>query len=162
MSLGEYSRTFVVFIFEPGHIGLAVAEPAQSGVANCRIRNLDQRRVPWVVRFLVRIVPRRVVATDHGPSRIVGPVLIGAVQEIGVKEQDVAWIHLDVDQLEPFQYFIHPFQVGPCLISRQNVVDPPQIMRSTEDLKAAILARRRVHGDRGAAQEGKEDAVLIQ
>ena len=47
--LGEYSRTFVLYILEPGHIGLAVAEPAQSGIANWRIRNLARGVYRWVV-----------------------------------------------------------------------------------------------------------------
>src|SRR5262245_29058582 len=53
------------------------------------LRHRRQRGVAWVLRFLVRIVPPRVVAADERPPRFVGRVHIAAVQKIAVKEDRI-------------------------------------------------------------------------
>src|SRR5207302_693714 len=74
-------------VAEPCRIRL---EPAHAHLDDSRIRHHAQRRIARMVRFLVRVVPRRVVAADQRPARILRVVLVRAVQQVAVEEQGVA------------------------------------------------------------------------
>ena len=126
-----------------------------------RVGHFVERRVARVVRFLVGVVAGGVVAADHRPARIVGAVLVGAVQQVAVEEQRVAGRHLDMHQFEALERFGHALMVGAGLIAGEGVIDAAEVMRAPDHLQAAILARGRVDRDERAAQEREEDAVLI-
>ena len=72
--------------------------------------------------------------------------MIGAVQQIGVEEKRIAGVHLDVDQLLALQQFFHALHVGAGLVSGQNVLDAPGMMRAANHLQAAVLPRGGVNG----------------
>src|SRR4051794_22721358 len=77
--LRQTSCAFVLLILEPPDIGGRIRKPFQAGLSNRRVRYLLQRRVPGMMRFLVRIVASGVITADHGPAGILRSVLVRAV-----------------------------------------------------------------------------------
>src|ERR1700741_225292 len=98
-----------------------------------------------MMRFLVGVVASRVVATDHRPAGLVGGVCSGGVEKVAVEEEDIAGIHLNVDNRKTLEDCGNAFLVGAGLISRQHVVDSSGQMSSLDHLKAAIFARARTY-----------------
>ena len=93
-----------------------------------------------MVRLLVGIVPSRIVTADHGPAGLIGGVFSRGMEKIAVEEKHVAGIHLDVDKRETLEDSSYAFLVGAGLIPRQYVVDSSELMRTLDDLKAAVFA----------------------
>ncbi len=74
------------------------------------------------------------------------------MQQVRVKEQNVARLHFDVDQLQDFLGFMHAFQIGACLVARQNVIYAAHLMRSFKDLHAAVLPGCGIDRNKGAGE----------
>ena len=66
-------------------------------------------------------------------------VPVGPVQQVGVEEEGVAGLHLDVHQRQPLEDLLDPVRVGPGLLAGQDVVDPAQPVRALDHLQAAVL-----------------------
>src|SRR5580700_4878263 len=60
--------------FRPELHALQVRRAPPSCLKDGGILHLDQRCVTRMVRFLVGIIARRVVATDHRPARLLGEI----------------------------------------------------------------------------------------
>ena len=73
------SGTDVLAVFEPGDVR-TVGETPNADRTDGTIRHDAQRRIARVVAFLVGIVAGGVVAADHAPTRVIGLVLIRAMQ----------------------------------------------------------------------------------
>ena len=61
-------------------------------------------------------------------------VLIRTVQQVAVKKQRIARLHLDVNQFHSLQNLANPLLIGPGLFPCQNMIDAAQVMRATDDL----------------------------
>ena len=133
---------FILLDLEPGDIGCAVTEPPQAGLKNRGVRHLAERRIARVMVFLKRIIASGVVAADHGPARVVRVVLIGPMKQVCVEKQHVAWIHFNVDAFEHLLSFAHALRIGAGLIAGQHMIHAAQLMRSLENLHAAVLPGR--------------------
>jgi len=121
----QYTRARVLLVFEPRHFA-RVSEPLHTNRLDRGIGHHLQRCVPRMVAIVIRVVAGGVVAADHRPARVVGLILIAAVQCVRVEEQGVARLHLDVDQLQPLRQLVHAFAVGPSLLALRALGFDPQ------------------------------------
>jgi hypothetical protein len=112
------------------------------------------------MRLFVRVVVAGVVAADHAPAGLIGRVAVGPVQHVGMEEERIARLHLDVDQGQPLEDLLDPVLIGAGLLAGEHMVDPAQAVRALDHLEAAILRGARVDGYENADQVGEEDAVL--
>ncbi len=103
---------------EPGDIGSVIRESLDPNFLDGAIVESIERRVTRMVRFFVGIVAARVVATDHRPTRMLGAVLVTAMQQVRVEKQHVSRIHLDVQMVVAFQNLGDPFGIGARLVTR--------------------------------------------
>src|SRR5947209_842838 len=78
-----------------------------------------------------------------------------------MKEQDIAWLHLYVDEFEAFLGFMNAFEIGACLVTRQHVIHSAQVMGAFQDLHATVLTRGPIHCDECTREQRKQDSVLI-
>src|ERR1700747_1828635 len=83
------------------------------------------------------------------------------MEEVAVKEEAIAGIHLNVDNRKTLEDCGNAFLVGAGLISRQHVVDSSEQMSPLDHLEAAIFASGRIDSNERAAEVGCEDAILI-
>src|SRR5215469_7442369 len=113
-----------------------------------------QRRIPGMMRLLIRVVASRVVAADHRPARLLGGVFGRGMQKVAVEEEDITGIHLNVDNRKTLEDRGNTFLVGASLISREHVVNSSQQMSPFDYLKAAIFASGSIDGNKCAAEIG--------
>jgi hypothetical protein len=59
---------------------------------------------------------------------MIGPVLIRAVQEVGVKKNGISGFHLTIYQFQSLQARINPFHICSSLIACQDVIDPAHLV----------------------------------
>src|SRR5260221_9188550 len=83
------------------------------------------------------------------------------MEKVAVEEEDIAGIHLNVDNRKTLEDCGNAFLVGTGLISRQHVVDSSEQMSPLDHLKAAIFASGWIDSDERAAEIGCKDAILI-
>ena len=123
--------------------------------------DLVQGRVSRVMMLFVRIVAGRVVTADQHPTRLIGPILIGTVEQISMEEHRVAGLHFHVHQFKPPEGRVDPFHVGPGLVAGEHVIDPAHAVRPPNHLQTAVFPRGRIDGDHHAGHVGKQAAVLV-
>lgn len=114
-----------------------------------------------MMRLLVGVVVAGVVAADHAPAGLIGRVAVRPVQQVGMIEERIARLHLDVDQGKALDDLFDPVPIGAGLPSGEHVVDPAQAVRALDHLEAAVLPGARIDGYENADQVGKEDAILV-
>src|SRR5215470_7257063 len=107
-----------------------------------------------MMRFLVRVVASSVVAADHRPAGLIGGVCSRGMEKIAVEEEDIARIHLNVNNRKTFEDRGNAFLVGAGLISGQYVIDSSEQMSPLDHLKAAIFASGSIDGNKCAAEIG--------
>ena len=56
------------------------------------------------------------------------------MQQIGVKENGVAWFHLDIDEFQARSGCRYPFWIGARLVARLSVRDAAHGMGAAENL----------------------------
>src|ERR1700757_4223204 len=83
------------------------------------------------------------------------------MEKVAVEEEDIAGIHLNVDNRKTLEDCGNAFLVGACLISRQHVVDSSEQMSPLDHLKAAIFAIGWIDSNERAAEIGCKDPILI-
>src|ERR1700747_2478767 len=83
------------------------------------------------------------------------------MEEVAVKEEAIAGIHLNVDNRKTLEDCRNTFLFGSGLISRQHVVDSSKQMSPLDHLKAAIFASGWIDSYERAAKIGCKDAILI-
>ena len=83
------------------------------------------------------------------------------MEKVAVEEEDIAGIHLNVDNRKTFKDCRNAFLFGSGLISRQHVVDSSKQMSPLDHLKAAIFASGWIDRYERAAEIGCKDAILI-
>src|ERR1700732_4254327 len=83
------------------------------------------------------------------------------MEKVAVKEEDIAGIHLNVDNRKTLEDCGNAFLVGTGLISRQHMVDSSEQLSPLDHLKAAIFASGWIDSDERAAEIGCQDAILI-
>src|ERR1700757_1540922 len=83
------------------------------------------------------------------------------MEKVAVEEEDIAGIHLNVDNRKTLEDCGNAFLVGAGLISRQHVVDSSEQMSPLDHLKAAIFASSWIDSYERAAEIGCKDAILI-
>lgn len=79
-----------------------------------------QLGVLWVVVLLDWVIAGPVVGDKEGPPPAVTPVLVAAVQDVGMEEEGVARFHLDIHQGK----YLERGGVGSGVCDA-NTVEPP-------------------------------------
>src|SRR5690606_24359203 len=120
LSPPKLSRARILLGIEPGDVRRVIGETPDADVLDRAIRHLFERRVARMMRLLVRVVSRGIVAADHRPPRPVGEVPVGAVEQVRMEEEDVPWSHLAVDDLVPLEDRLDPLHVGAGLVARED------------------------------------------
>ena len=80
-------------------------------------------------------------------------LLVGAVQQVAVKEDGRARIELEVDEAKSLDRGVDAIGVGRRLAVDALVIDQTDPVRSGQYLQAAVGSSRRVHRDHAASHE---------
>src|SRR5262249_48318943 len=83
------------------------------------------------------------------------------MKQIGMEKEGGAGLHLDIDEVEICQDFLHSCLVGSRLFAGQYMIDPAEFMRAADYLKASVFSRRRINCDVHAGEQRKEHSVLV-